>query len=552
MKSSTDILSMFAHLSYHEVFTPPEIAKKMLKMLPSEIWTNPAIKLLDPCAKSGVFLREAFFLFNEGLMGYDLNDGKFQAKDGLVYDLKKPKDRANHILKNMLFGIATGEITAYVSRRTLYGVMEANSDKQTKSVEALEDNPDFNKLSEEEQIARITEGVVYNEYFDHNIFTDVEGNVFYPVSELNSNIEILGLSEDKAVLFSDTFYPFIHDTSHKTIKAIKENNMKFDVIIGNPPYQISDGGGGQGSSAKPIYHSFVEKAIDLSGRYVVMIIPSRWMTGGKGLDSFRKKMIDESYKLKFMVDHVNAKDCFPGVEIPGGACYFLYDKNEKNQDSKTNYTSVANKISSTFDRNLKFGGDIVLRSKEEESILAKVKADKAFRPFSELVSSSKPFGLRSNYSQIWEKPINSSDIKIYHSAGKGFIAKENLRAGQEYIGKNKIYLSKANGAALLSGKIITKPFIGEKDSCCTETYLVVAGNELSIKQIKSIEKYMNSKFFRFMLFIRKKTQNTSGSNFLFVPQQNWEIEWTDSMLYEKYKLTPEDISYIESIISKME
>ena len=266
-----DILDTISDLDADKIFTPPIVANLVLDLLPEEIWNDPNINLLDPVSKSGVFLREATKRFMAGLEKEMPNETK----------------RRNHILSNMIYGIGTEYVCSMISRRTLYYSKNASS-----SFSALKfDHSDGN---------------IYFKREKHDIFAG-KCRVCGGKEELENN---------KAENFA---YPFIHN-----LEIYKD--MNFDVIVGNPPYQLDDGGNDRSST--PIYQHFVKQAFKLNARYVGMIIPSRWFAGGKGLKTFRKELIKDKRIVK-IVDYENAREIFPTVGIDGGVCYFLWDKNNK-------------------------------------------------------------------------------------------------------------------------------------------------------------------------------------------------------------------------------
>ena len=553
MKESNDILTLFEALNNHEIFTPPRLARDMLAMVPKEIWCDPNIRVLDPCTKSGVFLREVMYLLFEGLLG----KGLYKASDGVAYDLNDPKQVITHILKNMLYGIATSELTGYVSRRTLYGVMKANTDKQTALIEAFEKSKNNDEWTEDEKVSFLIRNR-FNDYYDHKMFNtpnykgyEDEGNIFYPAKNVQKKILEEGNYE-----IEDTYYPFIEDNiKHSKIDQIRNGKMKFDVIIGNPPYQVSDGGG-VGSSAIPIYQKFIEHAFSLNPRYVSMITPSRWFTGGRGLDAFRERMLKDK-RIKIIHDFDDARDCFPGVEIKGGVNYFLWDKNhsddcEFNSHSKTQTSVLTRPL-------LEKGLDIFVRLNESNQILQKVNlhVDVTKDNFSSIVSANDPFGfdvrVKGSYKRV--KPVFSmskknGDIEFYYNGwrknGKGYLPPQSVRKNNSMINSTKILIPKAWGTGD-SSKDFLSPFILEKPSCCTETYLVV-GPFNSTDEANNVLSYMQTKFFHFMVSLVKNTQNTMQKAYSLVPIQDFSMLWSDDLLYKKYQLSQREIDYIENAI----
>lgn len=375
-----DVLSCIANLSNDEVFTPPEVANAMLDMLPQELFSDPDAKFLDPACKSGVFLREIAKRLLIGL-------------EGQIPDLQ---ERVDHIFHHQLNGIAITELTSLLARRSLYCSKYPNS------------------------------------IYSVSRFDDAEGNIRFkntPHRWKDGRCEFCGASDseyggEKRKGRETHAYEFIHTTRPEEILK-----MKFDVIIGNPPYQLSDGG--NSASATPIYQLFVQGAMKLNPRFLTMIIPSRWFAGGKGLDSFRHEMISDT-RIRQLHDFLNASDCFrTGVEIKGGVCYFLWDRDHRGSCLVTTHTSEG--IISQKERYMKNSedSDIFIRRNEALTILDKVLSYNE-NSFSNLVSSRKPFGLPTNVTG--HKMKQENDITIYLRGGVEFFEKTKVEGVSQNMG----------------------------------------------------------------------------------------------------------------------
>jgi site-specific DNA-methyltransferase (adenine-specific) len=331
-------------------------------------------------------------------------------------------------------------------------------------------------------------------------------------------------------------YQFIHD------KVV--NNMKFDVIIGNPPYQIQDGGAG--ASASPIYQLFVNQAFRLKPRYVSMIIPSRWFASGKGLDAFRAQML-ESKHFRNLVDFPAAADLFPTVEIKGGVCYFLWDS--KYEGKCHVKTFLGGEIESVAERYLGEYGDIFVRFNDALPILNKV-LQKSQIFVSDLIQSRKPFGLPTNFTNFKETKTKDS-ITLHTNAGIKYVMRNQITINHQWIDKWKVLTSKGyNGGDNYPHQIIGKPIIAGPNSACTETY-IVCGVWNTEEEALSFQKYMCTRFFRFLVHLRKNTQDVTQSRFKFVPQLSMSRVWTDEDLFKEFKISEDEKLFINSIVREM-
>lgn len=488
-----DVLTCLANLSSDEVFTPPEVANKMLDMLPEAIWHDSSATFLDPACKSGVFLREIAKRLIEGL----------------AEEFPDLQERINHIFHKQLFGIAITELTSLLSRRSLYCSKYPNS-----------------KYS----ISR---------------FSDTSGNIRFKRIKhrwQNGKCVFCGASEseyERGDALETHAYEWIH-----TVKPEEIFGMKFDVIIGNPPYQLSDGG--NGASAKPIYHMFVEQAQKLKPRYMTMIIPARWYSGGKGLDGFRSQMLNNKH-IRRLVDFTNSADCFPGVDVAGGVCYFLWDRDHAGLCS---FTSNYNGNSVTVDKSLNEYSTFI-RYPIADGIISKIRKASE-RTMDTMVTARKPFGLATNV-----EPMRAGDLTLRYNKGRGKYQRSAIRVGTEYVDKWKVmisYLSAEHaGQPDKSGqfKVLSTMEILPPQHICTETYLL-AGWFDSENEAANLLAYLKTKFVRFLIGQIAVSQHITKNCFAFVPIQDFSKTWTDEELYGKYNLTSDEIAFIEAMIKPME
>ena len=498
-----DILDFIADLSNDEILTPPKVVNRVLDLLPVAVWTDPSLRWLDPACKSGAFLREVAKRLFHG------DDRPGFLHQGLKGAFPDEADRREHIFKNMLHGIALTELTAMESRRTLYYTKDPTHKKYAAAP--------FSK--------RQPGGLID---FDPGLDHSYEGGSCHFCGSPEGSFDGEGRERHA--------YGFIHRSAEE-IEA-----MKFDVVIGNPPYQLSNGE----SSAFPIYQLFVEQAFRLKPRYVSMIIPSRWFAGGRGLDAFRERML-ASTRFRNLVDFPDAADIFPGVDISGGVCYFLWDVT---YNGPCEVITVQNGMpGEPSHRLLGAHGDIFIRFNEALSILEKV-ASRGEANMEPLVSSQTPFGLYTNFTDYHEEK-RSGDIALYTNAGKKWIEPSKILKNKEWVSWHKVMIGRAYGERGNYPYIILgQPNVIGPKSACTQTYLVV-GPLGSADESENLAAYLRTRFARFLIAMRKNTQVFRPSVFSYVPALDWSVRWTDEALYKRYKITPDEQAFIASIVREM-
>lgn len=491
-----DVLSCLANLSNDEVFTPPGVANEMLDMLPQEIFSDPNTTFLDPACKSGVFLREIAKRLIKGL-------------EPVFPDLE---ERLDHIFRKQLFGIAITELTSLISRRSLYCSAYPNSDY---SIIKFDDD-------------------------------NAGGNIRFKRTQhswRSGKCAFCGASESQYNR-EESLETHAYEWIHK-VKPEEIYNMKFDVIISNPPYQLSDGG--NGVSAKPIYQYFISNGIKLLPRYMIMITPSRWFSGGKGLDSFRESMLSD-HRLRKIVDFINAKDCFPQNSVSGGVNYFLWDRE---YNGKCEFTTVLNNNKDTEYRFLDEFTNFVRYNKAVD-ILRKVPKNNTLIS---ILSSRNPFGLPTSVRGNQEK--NNNSIMVVSSKGTGYIDKKEVTINSHLIKKYKVMISRITyehaGEPDKDGtlRILSKAEILSPNEVCTDSY-IVCGDFDSREKAENLITYLKCKFTRFLILQTLSSINLSKERFCFVPIQDFSKPWKDKELYAKYGLTQDEIDFIESMIKPMD
>ena len=481
-----DVLTCLANLSNDEVFTPPELANQVLDLLPKELWSDPNVKILDPFCKSGVFLREAAKRFIEGL-------------EPIYPDLQ---ERVDHIMHEQLFGIAITELTSLLSRRSLYCSKFPNGRFSVSEFDGEEGNIRYRNIQHTWSGGKCVYCGASQSQYDRD--KDLETHA----------------------------YEFIHTHHPEEIF-----DMKFDVIVGNPPYQLSDGG--------PIYHLFVQQAKKLNPRYLTMIIPSRWFSGGKGLDSFRKEMLGDS-RVSRLVIYPDSRDCFSGVDIAGGVCYFLWSR-ESSGDKSCSVTTIDKGQKLTCERRLdEF--PVFVSSNEAVDIIRLVSL-KTNSFMDSVVRSRRPFGIGSDL------PSTNGDLAYRWRGGFGRIDRVRVTSGEEMIDQWKVIVSKASaehaGQSDRNGqrKILTVVEVLPPGSVCSETYLVIDSFS-SEKEAERLAGFLRSRFARYLIWQATPTQNISKSCFMFVPQLCAGQGVDDNSLYDYFGLSGDQRSVIESLIKE--
>lgn len=504
-----DVLTCIANLSNDEVFTPPEFANRMLDTLAeawaagnggANIWADSSVRFLDPCTKSGVFLREITSRLTRGLAD----------------EIPKLEDRVDHILTKQVFGIGITHLTSLLARRSVYCSKHANG---------------------KHSIAKSLAGDAGKIWFERTEHTWVDGKCEY-----------CGASKktlDRGEGLETHAYAFIHtDDIQARVADLFGGGMQFDVIIGNPPYQLDDGG--YGTSAAPIYQLFVEKALSLDPRYAVFVTPSRWMAGGKGLDKYRERMLSDR-RLRNIVDYPKLYEGFPGVKIRGGISYFVWERDYDGPctvqtiwDGQPTGPAVCRYLDAY---------DILVRRNEAVPILEKVRAE-GEQTLDSRVSSGKPFGLRTFFHGKKDSKGLKKPVKLFGSQKVSWVERSDITVNPAWIDEWKVLMTAVQGtSAAVETKFLSKPIIAGPGTACTETYLV-AGHFDDETTAANYAKYLRTRFVRFLVSLRKATQHATRDVYAFVPDLPMDQEWTDAKLYKRYGLTKEEIAFVESQIAE--
>lgn len=518
-KYNPDVLSCLANLSNDEVFTPPEVVNRMLDMLPQELFESNETTFLDPCCKSGVFLREiAKRLLKNQMPGYEdaieeinrkkSEDERLSPEDKhFENELQKTVD---HIFHKQLFGIAITEMTSLLSRRSVYCTKHPDSEYSISKFDRGDGNIRFKKIQH----------------------TWVDGKCKF----CGANMDQYSRAEE----LESHAYEWIHTVNPEGIF-----DMKFDVIIGNPPYQLSDGGNGK--SAKPIYQHFVQKSKALKPRYLSMIIPSRWFAGGKGLDEFRSDMLNDK-SIRKLVDYENFKDVFPGVDLAGGACYFLWDRDNQGKCEVTNLSKENTDVASRFLGEY----ETFIRQNKAVKIVKKVTAQ--YEVFlNNRISSRKPFALPTNY----EPKSKGIPCHFIQKIGLQFASSSDVDDSLHYLNKWKFLIPKSPIAGQTD---FSKPVgfyyegntrIAKPGECCTESWLVAGAFDTKTEAL-NYKSYIFTKTVRFLLLQTVVSQDVTKKNFCFVPDLGtYNQTYSDDMLRDMWGITDKEWEYIASRIGEI-
>lgn len=526
-----DILTCIANLSNDEVFTPPELANEMLDLVATgwaeanngaNIWANPTVTFLDPATKSGVFLREI----------------TARLVAGLADSIPNLQERVDHILTKQVFGIGITNLTALLARRSLYCSKVATSEHAiTQKFQDPSGNIWFGQTEHTWGGGK------------KKTRTNRDGKIVeYRVGRRCSFCGAAESEYGRDATLETHAYAFIHTKDIKArVAELFGDTMKFDVIIGNPPYQLGSDGG---TRDMPIYQKFVEQAKQLEPSFLSMVIPSRWMAGGLGLADFRATVLSDQQMTK-LIDYPVASEVFPGVEIKGGICYFLW---ERGRESNCEVTTIrGDTVTGPVNRDLtEF--DTFIRDSRALPILRKV-VGRNEPSMADILSARTAFGLVSNYKEYRQKP-RADDVRFYATSPTGrfiaWVSRDDATARRNLIDSWKAMIPKAgsDGGQKLPDYVLGQPWLAEPPSVCTQSFIFVAvENE---HKALSILSYYSTRFLRFLVSLRKITQDTKADTYKWVPQQSWDRLWTDKMLYEKYDLTEDEIEFIESMIRPMD
>ncbi len=492
-----DILEVIADLSNDEVFTPPRLVNEMLDQLPASVWTDPNFRWLDPGTKTGVFLREVA----KRLLA------------GLSEQFASSEECLEHILSKMLHGIAITELTSLLARRSLYCSKDATSDAATVRMP----NP--------------------------------EGNIWFNRSEHTFDkkqrcVECGSQMRDGNPDAENHAYGFVHLSGRQQWEKVMPST--FDVILGNPPYQLSTGQ--ESAQAVPIYHRFIQTAIDLDPKYLLMVVPTRWMVGGMGLGDFRKRMLADR-RMATLFDFPNGQDVFPAVNIKGGVCYFLWDAAH---DGPCRVVTVregerVDDVSRTLDE-----FDVFIRSQASLEILRQVQAQDE-SSIIEMISAQKPYGLPTNARSTSDAKKGVTVVAV--SGGKRtelFVNNTDIVEMGMPLQSWRVLVPKAgsDGGQRIPDPVLGQPQVVPPGVACTESFIAI-GPFASEEEAANLEAYLRTRFFRFLVSLRKITQDALRNVYRWVPQQAFDRAWTDDELFDRYGFSEVQREHIVSMVKEL-
>lgn len=533
-----DVLTCIANLSNDEVFTPPAIAKEMLDAVAEayaadhngeDIWSNSSVTFLDPVTKSGVFLREI----------------TARLTTGLAQEMPDIRDRVDHILTRQVFGMATTQLTSLLARRSVYCSKFANGPHSIATSFAT------------------PEGNIWFERTEHRWVGGTEFSVSRDANgeevrkPKNGKCAYCGAAQrdyDRGPELESHAYAFIHaDDIQKKIAETFGETMQFDVVIGNPPFQLGQSGGDSvGGFAMPIYQKFVQAAKSLEPRYLVMITPSRWFAGGRGLEDYRNEMLND-HRLRSLVDYPDASEVFPGTQIKGGVSYFLWDRDWDGPCEVLN-VEAGHATGPATSRYLD-AYDILVRQNAALPILEKVltvNEQDGYGNLAKHVSAIQPFSIRTNFRGAETKRGLKDPVELIGNGGSTYISRSSVPRNEEWVDEWKVLLGRAYGAGdSFPHQIYNYPIVAGPGTACTETYLVI-NHYKSERSASRLDAYLRTRLVRFLVSLRKNTQDIYSERFQFVPDLPMERIWTDEMLYEKYGITEDEVKFIESMIRPMD
>ncbi|QAY59265.1 restriction endonuclease [Microbacterium protaetiae] len=503
-----DVLTCIANLSNDEVFTPPELANQMLDTLAdawaeahdgASIWEDPDVAFLDPFTKSGVFLREITRRLTEGLAEQ-------------IPDLWK---RVDHILTKQVYGIGITRLTALLARRSVYCSKDATGEHSV----AMSFDRDW--------------GNIWFERTEHTWAGD-------KCAYCGAN----RAAYDRSGELETHAYAFIHTTDIKArLARMFGADVQFDVIIGNPPYQLADAG--FGASATPIYQHFVRQALALEPRMLSMVTPSRWFTGGKGLDDFREEMLGDTH-IRQLVDFPKLYDVFESAKIRGGVSYFLWDANYDGPCVVHTFMN-GEEVGEPATRYLG-DYDVLVRRNEAVSILEKVLA-LGEPSFASKMPPRKTFGWSTTFHGVVDPAILSNPVQVFGSRRVSWVERASITTNAHLTDKWKVLMTAAQGtSAAVETKFLSRPIVAGPGTACTDTY-ILAGVFDDEESARCLERYLRTRFVRFLVSLRKITQHANRDVYSFVPAVPLDRRWSDAELNERYGLAPDEITFLQSQVA---